>query len=160
MSNDTPQKKIRLIKYKCRIGRGLRQYKKRKIDKLKRVIVAIQNTLVSEAILIALKKRGMFAEKSLSGEPQKVADLCGTLFADTLVMDVTRFGDGTFNNRAATINAVKKISPKIKICVVFDNVSDGELSVKVANAKETGLIDAFFYQSVPSDYIADVISTM
>lgn len=127
---------------------------------MKRVIVAIQNTLVSEAILIALKKRGMFAEKSLSGEPQKVADLCGMLFADTLVMDVTRFGDGTFDNRVKTVTAVKKNNPKITICIVCDNVSDGELSLKVANAKETGLIDAFFYQSVPSDYIADVISTM
>lgn len=127
---------------------------------MKRVIVAIQNTLVSEAILIALKTRGMFAEKSLSGEPQSVASLCGTLFADTLVMDVTRFGDGTFDNRVKTVNAVKKSNPKITICIVCDNVSDGELSVKVANAKETGQIDAFFYQSVPSDYIADVISTM
>lgn len=127
---------------------------------MKRVIVAIQNTLVSEAILIALKTRGMFAEKSLSGEPQSVASLCGMLFADTLVMDVTRFGDGTFDNRVKTVTAVKKSNPKITICIVCDNVSDGELSVKVANAKETGQIDAFFYQSVPSDYIADVISTM
>lgn len=127
---------------------------------MKRVIVAIQNTLVSEAILIALKKRGMFVEKSLSGEPQSVASLCGMLFADTLVMDVTRFVDGTFDNRVKTVTAVKKSNPKITICIVCDNVSDGELSLKVANAKETGLIDAFFYQSVPSDYIADVISTM
>ncbi len=127
---------------------------------MKRVIVAIQNTLVSEAILIALKTRGMFVEKSLSGEPQSVASLCGMLFADTLVMDVTRFGDGTFDNSVKTVTAVKKSNPKITICIVCDNVSDGELSVKVANAKETGLIDAFFYQSVPSDYIADVISTM
>ena len=127
---------------------------------MKRVIVAIQNTLVSEAILIALKKRGMFVEKSLSGEPQSVSSLCGMLFADTLVMDVTRFGDGTFDNRVKTVTAVKKSNPKITICIVCDNVSDGELSLKVANAKETGLIDAFFYQSVPSDYIADVISTM
>lgn len=127
---------------------------------MKRVAVAIQNALVSEAILSALKKRGMFAEKSLSGEPQKIADMCETLFADTLVMDVTRFGDGTFGNRVKTVTAVKKNNPKITICIVCDNVSDSELSVKVANAKETGLIDAFFYQSVPSDYIADVISTM
>lgn len=127
---------------------------------MKRVIVAIQNTLVSEAILIALKKRGMFVEKSLSGEPQSVASLCGMLFADTLVMDVTRFGDGTFDNRVKTVTAVKKSNPKITICIVCDNVSDSELSLKVANAKETGQIDAFFYQSVPSDYIADVISTM
>ena len=160
MSNDTPEKKIDMIKYECRIGRGLRQYRKRKIDKLKRVIVAMQNALVSEAVLSALKKRGMFAEKSLSGDPQSVASLCETLFADVLVADVTRFGSGTFDKRTATVEAVRKRMPNVKICFVCDNVSDGELSVKVANAKESGQIDAFFYQSVPSDYIADVISTM
>ena len=127
---------------------------------MKRVIVAVQNALVSEAILSALKKRGLFAEKSLSGEPQGIASLCDTLFADILVTDVTRFGEGTFDSRTETVNAAKKSNPKIKVCVVCDNVSDGDLSVKVANAKEAGLIDAFFYQSVPSDYIADVISTM
>ena len=127
---------------------------------MKRVIVAVQNELVSEAILSALKKRGMFAEKSPSGESQSVVSLCKSLFADVLVTDVVRFGSGTFDNRAGTVNAVKRGNPKIKICFVCDNVSDGELSVKVANAKEVGLIDAFFYQSVPSDYIADVISTM
>ena len=127
---------------------------------MKRVIVAVQNALVSEAILGALKKRGMFAEKSLLGEPQKVADMCETLFADTLVMDVTRFGSGTFDRRTATVEAVRKRMPSVKICFICDNVSDGELSVKVATAKESGQIDAFFYQSVPSDYIADVISTM
>ena len=127
---------------------------------MKRVIVAVQNTLVSEAILSALKKRGMFAEKSPSGEVQSVASLCETLFADTLVMDATRFGDGTFDNRIATITAVKKSNMQIKVCIICDNVSDSELSVKVASAKEAGQIDAFFYQSLPSDYIADVISTM
>ena len=127
---------------------------------MKRVIVAVQNTLVSEAILNALKKRGVFAEKSLSGEPQMVAGMCETLFADVLVTDVTRFGEGVFDNRTKTVNAVKKNNPQIKVCFICDKTSDGELSVKVTNAKETGIIDAFFYQSVPSDYIADVISTM
>ena len=127
---------------------------------MKRVVVAIQNTLVSEAILNALKKRGLFAEKALLGDSQSVADLCETLLADTLVMDVTRFGDGTFDNRVKTVTAVKKNNPQITTCFVCDNVSDSELSVKVANAKEAGEIDAFFYQSLPSDYIADVISTM
>lgn len=133
---------------------------KRKIDKLKRVIVAVQNALVSEAVSSTLKKRGMFVEKVLSGETQSVADMCDTLFADILVMDVTRFGNGAFDCRMNTVNAVKKSNPKIRICFVCDNESDRDLSCKVANAKEDGLIDAFFYQSVPSDYIADVIGTM
>lgn len=127
---------------------------------MKRVIVAIQNTLVSEAVLSALNKRGIFAEKSLSGDSQRVASLCETLFADVLFMDVTRFGQGEFDNRMKTVEAVKEVTPQIKVCVVCDNVSDSELSFKVANAKKDGQIDAFFYQSLPSDYIADVIATM
>ena len=120
----------------------------------------MQNALVSEAILSALKKRGIIAEKSLSDEPQSVANLCETLFADVLVMDVTRFGAGTFDKRTATVEEVRKRMAEIRICFVCDNVSDSDLSLKVANAREIGLIDAFFYQSVPSDYIADVISTL
>lgn len=127
---------------------------------MKRVIVAVQNTLVSETILNALKKRGMIVEKSLSSEPQRIASLCDTLFADILVMDVTRFGGGTFDNRMETVDTVKRNNPEVKVCIVCDNVSDSELACKVANAKAMGLIVAFFYQSVPSDYIADVINTM
>lgn len=127
---------------------------------MKRVIVAVQNALVSEAILYALKKRGMFVEKLLSSEPQRVAPMCSALFADILIMDVTRFGDGSFDNRMKTVEAVKKNSGNVRVCLVCDNVSNAELSIKVTNAKAMGLIDAFFYQSVPSDYIADVISTM
>ena len=127
---------------------------------MKRVIVAVQNTLVSEAILGALKKRGMIVEKSPSGEPQAVANICSAFFADVLVTDVTRFGNGTFDNRAETVNAVKRANPQIKVCFVCDNVSDADLSFKVTDAKETGLIDAFFYQSLPSDYVADVIDTL
>ena len=127
---------------------------------MKRVIVAVQNTLVSEVILSALKRRGMLAEKSLSGEPQKVADMCETLFADVLVMDVACFGSGAFDNRTATAEAVRRRTPNVKICFVCDNVSNDELAVKVANAKAMGQIDAFFYQSVPSNYIADVIRVL
>lgn len=127
---------------------------------MKRVIVAVQNVLVSEVISYALGKRGMIVEKTLSGEPKVIASLSDTFFADVLVMDVTRFGGGTFEKRTETVNAVKRSNSQIKVCFVCDNVSDDELSVKVANAREMGFIDAFFYQSLPSDYIEDVISTM
>lgn len=49
---------------------------------------------------------------------------------------------------------------KIKICLAYENETDDELLFKILSAKGTGKIDMFFYQSVPSDYIADVISTL
>lgn len=127
---------------------------------MKRVIVAVQNTLVCEVIAYSHKKHDMLVEKAADNTPSGVANMCGAFLANVLVADVTRFGGGSFDNRIKTADEAKKVNPKIKVCFVCDNVSDEELSYKVANAKAMGQIDAFFYQSVPSDYIADVISTM
>lgn len=127
---------------------------------MKRVIVAVQNTLVAEAVAYSLKRSDMLVERSLEETPDGIAVVCQVFLADVLVMDVTRFGGGLFDNRMETVEAVKKTNPEIKVCLVCDNASDSELAYKVANAKTLGLIDAFFYQSLPSDYIADVISTM
>lgn len=74
---------------------------------MKRVIASIHNVLVSEAILSAFNKRGIYAEKSLSSKHQKIASLYETIFADVLVMGVTRFGKGAFDNRMETINVTK-----------------------------------------------------
>lgn len=74
---------------------------------MKRVIASIQNVLVSEVILSAFNKRGIHIEKSLSSKHQKIASLYKTIFADVLVMGVTRFGKGAFDNRMETINATK-----------------------------------------------------
>ena len=54
---------------------------------MKKVIVAIQNTLVCEAVTGALQKAGFFVEKSLSQDPDKIAAACETFFADVLLMD-------------------------------------------------------------------------
>lgn len=59
---------------------------------MKKVIVAIQSTLVREAVIGALKKRGFFAEKSLSQLPDKVAMACDVFFADVLLMGGARGG--------------------------------------------------------------------
>lgn len=127
---------------------------------MKRVIVAVQNTLVSEVVVQSLKNCDMLAEKALNDTPDGIVTACQVFLGDVLFMDVTRFGSGSIDNRMKTIDMMKKINPKIKICLICDNVSDAELSFKVVNARKIGLIDTFFYQSVPSDYIADVINTM
>lgn len=127
---------------------------------MKRVIVAMQNTLVSEVVTQSLKKCDVLVEKALNDTPDGIINICQVFFGDVLFMDVTRFGNGSFESRMKTMAMVKKNSPRIKVCLICDNASDVELSFKIANAKKLGLIDNFFYQSVPSDYIADVISTM
>ena len=135
-------------------------YAKEKGSEMKRAVLAIRNRLVLEAVTSALKRAGFFVEKSSSQETERILTLTHALAATILVMDVTRSGDGTFDMRMDTVKEVKRQNPEIKIALLCDNVSDESSAYKVKRAKEDGSIDAFFYESVPSDYLADAIDAL
>lgn len=134
--------------------------KRRRRKKMKKVIVAIQNTLVREVVIGALKKRGFFAEKSFSQLPDKVAMACDVFFADILLMDAGRAAENSFERRMEMVRCVRKNNPSLKTGLLCDNVSDPEIARKVKQAKETGLIDIFFYESVQTDYLCDVVDSL
>ena len=127
---------------------------------MKKVIVAILNTLVCEAVIGALKRKGFFAEKSLSQLPDKVAMACDVFFADVLLMDAGRSAENSFERRMETVRCAKKKNRALKTGMLCDNVSDPEIAQKVKQAKETGLIDVFFYESVQTDYLCDVVDSL
>ena len=127
---------------------------------MKKVIIAIQNTLVCEAVIGALKRKGFFAEKSLSQLPDKVAMACDVFFADVLLMDAGRSAENSFERRMETVRCAKKKNRALKTGMLCDNVSDPEIARKVKQAKETGLIDVFFYESVQTDYLCDVVDSL
>lgn len=132
-------------------------YAKEKGCETKRAVLAIRNKLVLEEVINAPKRKGFLVEKSSSQEPERILTLTNALAATTLVMDVTRSGDGTLDMRMDTVREVRRQNPEIKIALLCDNVSDESSAYKVKCAKEDGIIDAFFYESVPSDYLADAI---
>ena len=121
---------------------------------MKRAVLAIRNRLVLEAVTDALKRIGVLVEKCFSQETERILALLNALSATFLVMDVTRSGDGTFDMRMNTVKEVKKQKPEVKIALLCDNVSDETIAYKIKRAKEEEIIDAFFYESVPSDYLA------
>lgn len=127
---------------------------------MKREVLAIRNRLVLEAVTDALKRIGVFVEKCFSQETERILALLNALSATFLVMDVTRSGDGTFDMRMNTVKEVKKQKPEVKIALLCDNVSDETIAYKIKRAKEEEIIDAFFYESVPSDYLADVLDSL
>lgn len=127
---------------------------------MKRAVLAIRNRLVLEAVTDALKRIGVFVEKCFSQETECILALLNALSATFLVMDVTRSGDGTFDMRMNTVKEVKKQKPEVKIALLCDNVSDETIAYKIKRAKEEEIIDAFFYESVPSDYLADVLDSL
>ena len=158
--NGTPQPHIPYDKiYMQNVKSGV-GYAKEKGYEMKRVVLAIRNRLVLEAVANALKRAGFFVEKSSSQEPERILTLTNALAATTLVMDVTRSGDGTFDMRMNTAREARRRNPEIKIALLCDNVSDESSAYKVKCAKEDGSIDAFFYESVPSDYLADAIDAL
>ena len=127
---------------------------------MKRAVLAIRNRLVLEAVANALKRAGFFVEKSSSQETERILTLTNALAVTTLVMDVTRSGDGTFDMRMNTAREARRQNPDIKVALLCDTVSDAAISDKVKCAKEEGAIDAFFYESVPSDYLADALDAL
>ena len=127
---------------------------------MKRAVLAIRNRLVLEAVTDALKRAGILIEKCFSQETERILALLNALSATFLVMDVTRSGDGTFDMRMNTVKEVKKQKPEVKIALLCDNVSDETIAYKIKRAKEEEIIDAFFYESVPSDYLADVLDSL
>ena len=127
---------------------------------MKRAVLAIRNRLVLEAVTDALKRIGVLLEKCFSQETELILALLNALSATFLVMDVTRSGDGTFDMRMNTVKEVKKQKPEVKIALLCDNVSDETIAYKIKRAKEEEIIDAFFYESVPSDYLADVLDSL
>lgn len=127
---------------------------------MKRAVLAIRNRLVLKAVTDALKRIGVFVEKCFSQETERILALLNALSATFLVMDVTRSGDGTFDMRMNTVKEVKKQKPEVKIALLCDNVSDETIAYKIKRAKEEEIIDAFFYESVPSDYLADVLDSL
>lgn len=127
---------------------------------MKRAVLAIRNRLVLEAVTDALKRIGVFVEKCFSQETERILALLNALSATFLVMDVTRSGDGTFDMRMNTVKEVKKQKPELKIALLCDNISDETIAYKIKRAKEEEIIDAFFYESVPSDYLADVLDSL
>lgn len=127
---------------------------------MKRVVLAIKNGLISEAVTLALKRAGFAVEKAVTQSASQILLACEAVYAELLVMDVTRTGDGTFDLRMQTVKSVKAQNPLIKIALLCDNVSDESSAYKVKFAKEEGAIDAFFYESVPSDYLADALDAL
>ena len=127
---------------------------------MKRVVLAIKNGLISEAVTLALKKAGFAVEKAVTQSASQILLACEAVYAELLVMDVTRTGDGTFDLRMQTVKSVKAQNPDIKVALLCDKVSDATIADKVKGAKEEGAIDVFFYESVPSDYLADALDAL
>lgn len=121
--------------------------------------MCIRNNLFAQAAECELLKTGDFlVERVLSDNAEDVCAACVAFFANVLFMDVSP--ECILKKRIEAINAVKKRLPDIKVALFCDSNADPETAAKVKNAKAIGQIDAFFYESVTANYLADALESL
>ena len=76
---------------------------------MKKILLSVQNNLLSEAIQNALVKKGRFCIENVSpNQDGKILDLCIAERVDVLLMDVTRLADSTIEKRLELCGKVKE----------------------------------------------------
>lgn len=128
---------------------------------MKDVVISVQNTLLSDAIVQALCRRGQFrCQQVAPGQPQELVSACRTLRADILLMEVNRFPTATLEKRLETGAKLRGVLPDCRIVLLCDEVADPELAERVMCARQLGQIDGFFYASVSASYLSAALESM
>ena len=128
---------------------------------MRRIVVSIQNRLLSEAICETLREDGKFETfEILQEHMDKTADECELLRPEILLMEVTYGYEATLEKRLEPGHRVREILPDCKIVLLCDDNSSPSIANSVKEARYKGFIDAFFYASVSSAYLKAVLESL
>jgi len=128
---------------------------------MRTIAISVQNTLLSDAIVMCLKERAELRVQRLL--PQQMPDavgICRTIQARVLLMEVTRIPPFTLPERLAIAAAIQAALPSCRIALLCDERADADLAEQIKTAKQFGKIDAFFYASVSAQYLAAMLDTL
>ena len=104
---------------------------------MKKILLSVQNNLLSEAIQNALVKKGRFCIENVSpNQDGKILDLCIAERVDVLLMDVTRLADSTIEKRLELCGKVKEYLPSCKTALLCDEQAYPDLADRVKQAKQ------------------------
>ena len=128
---------------------------------MKNIVVSVQNVLLSEAIVSALRQRGHFmCQQVAPNRPQEILTACRVARADVLLMEVNRFPFAALENRLECGDQVRQQLPACRIVLLCDEVADPELAEQVVRVRQLGRIDGFFYASVTAGYLSAALESM
>ena len=128
---------------------------------MREIVVSMQNTLLSEAVVRALAETGEFrGEQVLPGTTSDTFSLCQAAQAEILLMEVSRLAAYTLENRLRLIERVRRAVPGCKFVLLCDENSDAELARQVKCARQDRLIDAFLYASVTPAYLTAALDAI
>ena len=125
------------------------------------IVLSMQNQLLLEAIGGKLRETGNFRTTSLpAGRIENSAKDSIPLRPDIMLMEVSYAKFGTFTERMQMVREIRRSVPDCKMAMICDAQAAPDIARKVMNAKQDGVIDAFFYTSVTGDYLTAVLSSM
>ena len=128
---------------------------------MKRIVLSIQNQLLSEALSRALAETGNFRPEHVPiDRPLDTAYLCLALQAQILLMDVSNAPTATMKPRLEIALKVRSGLPSCKIVLVCDENADPFIAQQVKEARQVGKIDAFFYASVTAAYLTAALEAL
>ncbi len=128
---------------------------------MKKIGISIQNGLLAEGIIRMLSENGEFQPFRITS-PKKNGVLSNCLLqeADILLAEVSYASGATIDGRLAEARSLRKELPTCKIAFLCDENSSPEIAREVMTAKKDGIIDAFFYSSVTTKYLAAALEAM
>ncbi len=128
---------------------------------MRRIVVSIQNRLLSEAICATLREDGKFETfEILQENAGKTAEECEIFRPDILLMEVTYGCEATLEKRLETGHRVREKLPGCKVVLLCDDNSSPDIANRVKEARYKEFIDAFFYASVSSAYLKAVLESI
>ncbi len=129
---------------------------------LKRIAISIRNRVFAESILFMLKQTGEFHPVRLpSVWPERILIECRSIQPEILLMDVTPAQpETTIEGRLKMLGKLHQEFPECKSVMLCDETAYPELAQDVMHAKQSRLIDGFFYASVTTGYLVASLSSL
>lgn len=129
---------------------------------MEKIVLSIQNGLLSEAIFQMLTESGEFEPfRSVSGgKKNDVATSCVMMDADILLSEVSYASGTTLKVRLQEAKEVRERLPKCKIVFLCDENATPDIAREIMLAKKDGKINAFFYSSVTAKYLLAALASL
>ena len=121
---------------------------------MRKIVVSIQNGLLSEALTQLLSASGEFEPYRTAVDKNKRAvSACMACNADIVLMEVTHTAHTALEARLHEGEQIRQLVPGCKIVLLCDENVSPDIAADVVAAKREGRIDAFYYSSVTGKYL-------
>ena len=121
---------------------------------MRKIVVSIQNGLLSEALTQLLSASGEFEPYRTAVDKNKRAvSACVACNADLVLMEVTHTAHTALEARLHEGEQIRQLVPGCKIVLLCDENVSPDIAADVVAAKKGGRIDAFYYSSVTGKYL-------